>query len=49
MSVLANSGAVAIDAIVVAAMLIPLPILGYLCWIFWKAKKREDEERRTGS
>ncbi|HEY6151925.1 MAG TPA: hypothetical protein VIW19_15520 [Gaiellaceae bacterium] len=35
----------ALDAIVVAAMVIPIPVLGVICWIFWKAKQREDAER----
>jgi cbb3-type cytochrome oxidase subunit 3 len=34
----------ALDAIVVAAMVIPVPVLGVICWIFWKAKQREDAE-----
>jgi cbb3-type cytochrome oxidase subunit 3 len=35
----------ALDAIVVAAMVMPVPVLGVICWIFWKAKKRDDAER----
>jgi cbb3-type cytochrome oxidase subunit 3 len=35
----------ALDAIIVAAMVIPIPVLGVICWIFWKAKEREDAER----
>jgi cbb3-type cytochrome oxidase subunit 3 len=34
----------ALDAIVVAAMVMPIPVLGVICWIFWKAKQREDAE-----
>jgi hypothetical protein len=45
--VLVGSGAAALDAIVVAAMIVPLPILGVICWIFWRAKQREDAERRA--
>jgi hypothetical protein len=40
-----GSGAAALDAIVVAAMVVPIPVLGVICWIFWKAKQREDAER----
>jgi hypothetical protein len=40
-------GTAALDAIVVAAMVIPIPVLGVICWIFWKAKQREDAERRA--
>jgi uncharacterized paraquat-inducible protein A len=49
MALLANSGSAALDAIVVAAMVIPVPVLGVICWIFWKAKQREDEERRAAA
>jgi hypothetical protein len=38
-------GTAALDAIIVAAMVIPIPVLGVICWIFWKAKQREDAER----
>jgi hypothetical protein len=48
MELLANSGSAALDAIVVAAMIVPLPVLGVICWIFWKAKQREDAERDAG-
>jgi len=47
MELLGNSGSVALDAIVVAAMIVPLPVLGAICWIFWKAKQREDAERQA--
>jgi hypothetical protein len=47
MELLGNSGSVALDAIVVTAMLFPLPVLGVPCWIFWKAKQRDDAERRA--
>jgi len=47
MVLLASSGSAALDAVVVAAMLIPIPVLGVICWIFWKAKEREDAEREA--
>jgi uncharacterized paraquat-inducible protein A len=47
MGLLANSGTAALDAIVVAAMVVPIPVLGVICWIFWKAKQREDVEREV--
>jgi cbb3-type cytochrome oxidase subunit 3 len=34
-----------VDGIIVAAMVMPIPVLGVICWIFWKAKQREDAER----
>jgi hypothetical protein len=45
MELFGNSGSVALDVIVLAAMIVPLPVLGFICWIFWKAKQREDAER----
>ena len=39
------AGAAALDAIIVAAMVVPIPVLGVIGWIFWKAKQREDAER----
>jgi len=47
MAVLASSGATALDAIVVAAMVIPIPVLGAICWIFWKAKQRDDAQQEA--
>jgi cbb3-type cytochrome oxidase subunit 3 len=37
-------GTAALDGIIVAAMVIPLVVLAVICWIFWKAKQREDAE-----
>lgn len=35
--------------VVLAAVLVAIWILlGVVCWIFWKAKKREDAERAEG-
>jgi len=43
----------AVDFVIGFAVFAPFPILAVLCWIFWRAKKREDAERealqRTGS
>jgi cbb3-type cytochrome oxidase subunit 3 len=39
------AGAAAIDGIIVAAMVIPIFILAVICWIFWKAKQRDDAEQ----
>jgi cbb3-type cytochrome oxidase subunit 3 len=44
MPLLASSGGAALDAIVVAAMIVPIPVLGVICWIFWRAKQREEHE-----
>jgi cbb3-type cytochrome oxidase subunit 3 len=39
----------ALDAIIVAAMVIPLVVLAVICWIFWKAAQREKVEREVNS
>jgi uncharacterized paraquat-inducible protein A len=38
--VLAAAGNGAIEAVVVASIVVPLAILAIVCWIFWKASKR---------
>jgi cbb3-type cytochrome oxidase subunit 3 len=42
---LADHGAAALDAFIVAFMVISFVVLGVICWIFWKAKKRDDAEQ----
>jgi heme/copper-type cytochrome/quinol oxidase subunit 2 len=37
-----ESGSLAITLVALVAMLIPWFVLGYISWIFWKAKKRDD-------
>jgi hypothetical protein len=49
MSMLADSGAVALEAIIVASIVGPAVILAGVCWIFYRATKREDEATRPGS
>jgi len=46
MGMLADSGAVALEAIIVASIVVPALILVGVCWIFYRAKKREDEAAR---
>jgi cbb3-type cytochrome oxidase subunit 3 len=41
---LLDHGAAALDAFVVAMMVGSFVALGVICWIFWKAKKRDDAE-----
>jgi hypothetical protein len=48
MSTLVDSGAVALEAIIVASIVVPAVILVGVCWIFYRAKKREDEAARPG-
>jgi cbb3-type cytochrome oxidase subunit 3 len=40
-------GSLAITLVALVAMLIPWFVLGYISWIFWKAKKRDDAEARA--
>jgi len=42
-----DSGSLAITLVALVAMLIPWFVLGYISWIFWKAKKRDDAEARA--
>lgn len=43
--VVAAGSQVAMDVILAIAVFSPVPILAVLCWIFYRAKKRDDEER----
>jgi hypothetical protein len=36
----------AMSILALVGMIIPFFVLGAVCWIFYKAKRREDEERR---
>ncbi|MGZ4281891.1 MAG: hypothetical protein ACXVFC_04660 [Gaiellaceae bacterium] len=41
---LLDHGAAALDAFIVAMMVGSFVVLGVICWVFWKAKKRDDAE-----
>jgi uncharacterized paraquat-inducible protein A len=41
--VLAAAGDGAIEAVIMASIVVPLTVLGIVCWIFWKAAKRDRE------
>ena len=41
---LLTQGAAALDAVVIGMMTLSFVVLGVICWIFWKAKKRDDAE-----
>jgi uncharacterized paraquat-inducible protein A len=46
---LADSGQIALEGIILGSIIVPLLILAAVCWVFWRAKKRDDEAaRRTG-
>ncbi len=40
-------GELAMTIVLVAALVVPLAVLAVVCWIFWKAKVREEEEREA--
>jgi uncharacterized paraquat-inducible protein A len=42
------SGGAALEVVIVASIVVPLAGLAVVCWVFWRAKKREDEERARG-
>ena len=50
--VVTDDGSTALTVVVLIGMLLPLVVLGYVCRIFWRAKKRDDAEaearRRDG-
>jgi cbb3-type cytochrome oxidase subunit 3 len=39
-----DGGSLALTLFALVGMIVPLLALVYVCWIFWKAKKREDAE-----
>jgi hypothetical protein len=41
-------GSAALAAIAIAAMVIPLVVLGFIGRAFWRSAKREQEETRPG-
>jgi cbb3-type cytochrome oxidase subunit 3 len=41
-----DGGSFAITMVALVAMLVPWFVLGYVSWIFWKAKKRDEAEER---
>jgi heme/copper-type cytochrome/quinol oxidase subunit 2 len=41
-----GGGSFAITMVALVAMLIPWFVLGYVAWIFWKAKRRDEAEER---
>lgn len=39
----------AFSILALVGMIIPIIVLGVVSWFFWKAKRREDEERKRES
>jgi hypothetical protein len=44
-----GGGSLILSIIALVAMIVPFFFLGFVCWIFWKAKKREDMAERRAS
>jgi hypothetical protein len=44
--VLADSGTTAMDAVYVVSSIGPLIVLGIICWVFFRAARRNDERER---
>ena len=38
-----NSGSTLMDMIILASAVVPLTIVGILCWIFWRAAHPKDD------
>ncbi len=43
---LADSGTTAMDAVYVVSSIGPLIVLGIICWVFFRAARRNDERER---
>ncbi len=41
-----DGGSLVLSIIALVAMIIPWFVLGFVSWIFWKAKKRDEAEER---
>jgi heme/copper-type cytochrome/quinol oxidase subunit 2 len=41
-----DGDSLAFSILALVGMIIPIIILGVVCWVFWKAKRRDDEEKR---
>jgi cbb3-type cytochrome oxidase subunit 3 len=41
-----DGGSLALSVLALVGMIVPLLVLGYVCWIFWKAKKRDEAQSR---
>jgi heme/copper-type cytochrome/quinol oxidase subunit 2 len=41
-----DGDSLAFSIMALVGMIIPIIVLGVVCWFFWKAKRRDDEEKR---
>jgi uncharacterized paraquat-inducible protein A len=42
-TLLANSGTTLLNLIILASAVVPLTIVGILCWVFWRAAHPKDK------
>jgi uncharacterized paraquat-inducible protein A len=45
-TLLGNGGSTLMDMIILASAVVPLTIVGILCWIFWRAAHPKDDADR---
>ncbi len=45
-SEMGDRDSLAFSILALVGMLIPIVVLGIVSWVFWKAKRRDDEEKR---
>jgi hypothetical protein len=41
-----GQGSLAISIVALIGMIIPLIVLGVVCWVFWRSYRRDEAERR---
>ena len=46
--VLSNPGGTVLNLIILASAVVPLTIVGILCWIFWRAAHPKDNAETRG-
>jgi len=46
---LRGGDSLAISILALVGMIIPIIVLGVVSWFFWKAKRRDDEEKKRES
>jgi hypothetical protein len=39
-------GSLAMSIVALIGMIVPFIVLGVVCWVFWRAHKRDEAERR---
>jgi uncharacterized paraquat-inducible protein A len=44
-ALLGNTGVTLLNLIILASAVVPLTIVGILCWIFWRAAHKKDDAK----